>query len=164
MRKVNLIKNVLTQPERKRLLQDIKPFLKEFGPDWPGRQSNANLHLYSQFEEILKRFLLIAQRVIGEELMWGPREEGPVSFFTETNGTKESMHWHTHNSHYTGVYYIKTFPFFSNGTLFRDGFFKAPQNSLIIFPSSLEHTSPRSPLPFKRYSMGLNFIRIYNEV
>ena len=159
MNKILLTKDVLTEYQRKGLLKDLKPFLKDFGPNWPGRQSNSDLHLCSQFDGIFKQFLLIAEKVVVKKLRWGAGN-GTVSFFNETYGRKEDMYWHSHPSDFSGVYYIKTFPFFSNGTLFRDGFFKAPQNSLIIFPSYLKHTAPSSPLPFKRYTMGLNFMKV----
>ena len=161
MNEVFLTKDVLTEPQRKRLLEDLQPFLKDF-PGWPGKQSNQNLHLCSQFDAIFKRFLEIATGMVGEALRWGS-EEGTVSFFNETTGRKKDIAWHSHPSDFSGVYYIKTFPFFSNGTLFRDGFAKAPQNSLLIFPSHLEHTAPSSPLRFKRYTMGLNWLKLNQE-
>ena len=59
------------------------------------------------------------------------------------------------------VYYLKTLPFFSNGTLFEDGFVRAPQNSMIIYPSTVLHATPMYPFPFiDRYvmSIDLNFM------
>ena len=161
MNEIFLTKDVLTEPQRKKLLEDLKPFLKDF-PGVPGRQSNQDLHSCSQFNSIFERFLTIATRMVGEALRWGAKRE-TVSFFNETIGKKEDITWHSHPSDFSGVYYIKTFPFFSNGTLFRDGFFEAPQNSLIIFPSGLEHTAPSSPLRFKRYKMGLNWMKLNQE-
>ena len=75
-----------------------------------------------------------------------------------TNGNKDIIAWHNHTSDYTLVYYMKTFPFFSNGTLFREpiGFVKAPQNSLILFPGRLEHTAPSSLFRFSRYTVAIN--------
>ena len=77
-----------------------------------------------------------------------------------TNGEKEQINWHTHpNSDVSLVYYMDIpLPFFSNGTLFRDKFIKVPQNSLLLFPSSMEHTAPPSPLRFDRYTMALSLI------
>ena len=52
---------------------------------------------------------------------------------------------------------MKIFPFFSNGTLFKDyGLVKAKQNSLMIFDPTLEHTTPSSPLPLERYTWALD--------
>ena len=58
---------------------------------------------------------------------------------------------------YSCVYYMKMFPFFSNGTLFKDyGLVKAKENSLLCFPSHLDHSTPSSPLRFKRYSWAMD--------
>ena len=47
--------------------------------------------------------------------------------------------------------------FVGNGTLFEDGFVRAPQNSMIIFPAHLLHTTPKYWFPFvDRYVMSLN--------
>ena len=49
------------------------------------------------------------------------------------------------------------FQFFSNGTLFKDyGLVKAKENSLLCFPSHLDHSTPSSPLRFKRYSWAMD--------
>ena len=78
------------------------------------------------------------------------------------------LNWHSHypkdNVSFASVYYIKTIPFFSNGTLFEDGFVRAPQNSMIIFPAHLLHTTPKYSFPFMdRYVMSLN-LNIRNSV
>ena len=72
------------------------------------------------------------------------------------------MNWHHHYIYedvsFTAVYYLKTLPFFSNGTLFEDGMVRAPQNSMIIFPAHLLHKPPTNPFPFiGRYVMGIDF-------
>ena len=52
------------------------------------------------------------------------------------------------------------FPFFSNGTLFKDyGLVKAKQNSMLLFPSHLDHATPSSPLRFKRQTWAINLNR-----
>jgi hypothetical protein len=50
---------------------------------------------------------------------------------------------------------MKTYTPFDSGTNFRDGFVRAGQNSLLIFPSSLDHTVPSSLFRFKRYTMAM---------
>ena len=78
------------------------------------------------------------------------------SWVNWTNGSKKDIAWHIHPSQYSLVYYMKTpLPFFNNGTLFRKGLFKAPQNSIIVFPGSMEHTAPSSPFRFNRYSLAM---------
>ena len=43
-----------------------------------------------------------------------------------------------------------------SGTQFRGEFVKAPQNSLIVFPSHLYHAAPRGMLFLERYSLALD--------
>ena len=59
---------------------------------------------------------------------------------------------------WVAVYYIKTQPYFDNGTEFEHGVIKTPQNSLLLFPASLNHTAPTSPFRFDRYTMALDLI------
>ena len=71
------------------------------------------------------------------------------------------MNWLSHypSKHVwaVAVYYIKTLPFFSSGTLFEDGFVRAPQNSMIIFPAHFLHATPTYPFPFiDRYVLSIN--------
>ena len=154
---IHLIKNILKEEERKKLIKDCKPLLLDLGPDFPGKQSQPlrpKLSFWQpelQFERIHKIFLSHAENVIKESLEWD------ISWFFFTKGKIKNNHWHNHPVDYAGVYYMKTFPFFSNGTLFKDRFIKAPQNSLLIFPGHLYHTAPSSPLPFDRYTMSLNW-------
>ena len=70
---------------------------------------------------------------------------------------KEDIFYHQHTSDYSCVYYIKTLPYFNSGTLFKDyGFVRAKQNSLILFPSHLYHSTPGSIFRFKRYTMAFD--------
>tara|TARA_X000000950_G_scaffold275765_1_gene362636 strand:- start:822 stop:1322 length:501 start_codon:yes stop_codon:yes gene_type:complete len=147
-----VIKNVLTSDQRKRLIKECKPYLKDFGEDFPGRQSSPLLFNHPQFKWAHKLFHEIASKELRIPLQWD------CSFFNETNGNKKSIMWHNHPVDYVGVYYMKIpFPFFSNGTLFEEGLVKAPQNSLLLFPGHIRHTCPTSPLRFKRYTMALNW-------
>ena len=147
---IHLIENILKEEERKKLIKDCKPLLLDLGPDYPGKQSPP-LQPELQFERIHKIFLSNAENVIRESLEWD------ISWFLLTHGKRKNIYWHNHPVDYAGVYYMKTFPFFSNGTLFKDRFIKAPQNSLLIFPGHLYHTAPTSPFSFDRYTMSLNW-------
>ena len=63
-----------------------------------------------------------------------------------TQGKKDQVLMHYHPVDYVGVYYMNSFPYFKNGTLFeQDGFVEAPLNSMVLFPGHLVHTAP----PFK---------------
>ena len=147
---IHLIENILKEEERKKLIKDCKPLLLDLGPDYPGKQSSP-LQPELHFEWIHKIFLSNAENAIKKSLEWD------ISWFLLTHGKRKNICWHNHPVDYAGVYYMKTFPFFSNGTLFKDRFIKAPQNSLLIFPGHLYHTAPTSPFPFDRYTMSLNW-------
>ena len=42
-------------------------------------------------------------------------------------------------------------------SVFEDGFYRSPQNSIIIFPSATQHAMPTYPFPyFKRYSLAMD--------
>ena len=149
-----LIKNVLTSDQRKRLEKECKPHLKDWGEDYPGIQTQRFFANSPQFKWAHKIFNEIASKELRIPLRF------ECSFFAESNGNKESILWHDHPVDYVGVYYMKIpFPFFSNGTLFKEGFVKAPQNSLLLFPGHLMHSIPTSPLRFKRCTMSLNWNR-----
>jgi|10_taG_2_1085330.scaffolds.fasta_scaffold17268_5 hypothetical protein len=155
-----IVENVLTKKERKKLIKDCKPFLRDKGPKFPGLQSDFVQREgcgFSQFESVHTKFLDIAQTAVDTKLKWD------VSWFVFTKGIIENNGWHTHPVDYVGVYYMQTFPFFSNGTLFKEGLFKVPQNSLLIFPGHLEHAAPSSPLPFERYTLALNWNKYYDR-
>ena len=157
--RIHIIENVLTKEERKKLLEDSKKYLLDID-SWPGRQTQS-LKSYAEFKWVEDRMIDAAKRRIG-------RVKVNKFWINETNGNKKDIYWHDHidqyRSDYASVYYIKSIPFF-NGTLFEDQFIKAPQNSLLLFPSHLKHTAPSlpryNPLRMKRYTLSLNFNKIY---
>ena len=165
---VKVIKNVLTNDERKKLLKDIQPLLVDgtklamatLGANYyehpllrfPGKQTYDTLHLHPKCIPILNYMVELVNKEMGKNLML------IKAWANWTNGKKKDMGWHDHRNdgEYAAVYYMKTFPLFSNGTLFRDGLVKAPQNSMLVFPAELEHTAPSSPLRFGRYTLAMN--------
>ena len=147
---IHLIKNVFTNKQRRKLLKDCQPLIVDMGPQFPGRQTYAELHLHPDFTSSMNDILGIVYKEIGLSLVISK------SWANWTNGNKKDIAWHIHHSQYSLVYYMKTpLPFFNNGTLFRKGLFKAPQNSIIVFPGSMEHTAPSSPFRFNRYSLAM---------
>jgi len=147
---IHLIKNVFTNKQRRKLIKDCQPLIVDLGWQFPGRQTYPTLHLHPDFTSSMNDILGIVYKEIGLSLVISK------SWVNWTNGEKEQINWHTHPSQYSLVYYMKTpLPFFSNGTLFRKGLFKAPQNSIIVFPGSMEHTAPSSPFRFNRYSLAM---------
>ena len=161
MKKV--IKNIFTNDERKKLLEDVKPLLVD-GPalaafynfgSLPGKQTHDTLQLHPDFKSTINYMVELVSKEMGKKFILDK------AWANWTNGDKKDICWHTHPCDYSVVYYMKTFPLFSNGTLFRDGLVKAPQNSILVFPANLDHTAPSSPLRFDRYTMALN-LNVYN--
>ncbi len=153
------IENVLTEEERKKILTDSKKYLLKIDDTFPGKQTDS-LKPYPEFNWVEERMIKAATKVIG-------RVRVNRFWVNWTNGNKKDIGWHNHIDHYptdyASVYYLKSIPFF-DGTLFEDQFIKAPQNSLLIFPSHLFHTAPSSfrynPFRMDRYTMSLDFSKI----
>ena len=159
------IHNVLSNDERKKLIKDVQPFLmdseqlgKYYNTNrvYPGKQTDDVLHLEPKFASVTEKMLDKINKEIKVDL------QVYQSWVKWSNGRENQMNWHEHQElnqgiSFAAVYYIKTIPFFSSGTLFKDGFVRAPQNSMIIFPAHLLHTTPKNLFPFiDRYVMGLN--------
>ena len=161
---IRVIKNIFTEDERLEILKSIKPFLVDaewlslscFGvPDKiPGKQSYPTLQhspdfkwIYDRFDEIIKEKLNLDLDLYSSWVNW-------------TDGRMEHINWHSHDKDYASVYYIQV-PRFINGTLFKNKFYRSPQNSMILFPGHLEHTAPISPFrwisKYERYTMAMDY-------
>ena len=146
--------NVLSDRDRRDFIKKSIPYLRR-KEGHPAEQTHANLHLEKDFGKYGQVMHRAAEKAIGQNLKIG------LSWVLRTTGRKEDMNWHNHhNIHlfdYSLIYYMRSF---RSGTLFREGFVKAKQNSLLIFPSEIEHTTPSSFFHFDRYtfSMDFNFI------
>ena len=167
------IHNVLSNDERKKLIKDVQPFLRDskqiniqennssMEKYFPGKQSHSVLHLNIEFVPVMNKIRDKIKKEIKLDL------EIVRSWVLWSNGRKDQSKWHHHylpedpyydDASFSSVYYLKTLPFFSNGTLFEDGMVRAPQNSMIIFPAHLLHKPPTNPFPFiERYVMGIDF-------
>ena len=153
------IYNVLSNNERKKFIKDIKPFLRQHedvnNNFYPGKQTPANLHEQPMFASLMNNIIDKIKKEIKLNL------EIRRSWVKWSNGREDQMNWHSHYPlqpvSFAAVYYLKTLPFFSNGTLFEDGFVQVPQNSMIIFPAHLMHSTPKYPFPFiDRYVLSIN--------
>ena len=165
------IHNILSNEERKKLIKDVQPFLMDReqmnihynNTDfYPGKQTDDLLHLKPEFTSLMKKIIDKIKKEIKLDL------EVRRSWVKWSNGREDQMNWHHHYIYedvsFAAVYYLKTLPFFSNGTLFEDGLVRVPQNSMIIFPAHILHTTPNNPFHFiDRYvmSMDLNFSNSY---
>tara|TARA_B100000287_G_scaffold58288_1_gene51227 strand:+ start:251 stop:802 length:552 start_codon:yes stop_codon:yes gene_type:complete len=176
MDKIYVIKNVLKEKERKKLLEDSIHLLvgtKELreifktNSEYPGKQTAPDLHKRPEFQPLMEKIASQAGAKIS--LNSGRTHitlEMKAAWVNWTNGTNKDICWHNHSRYdYSIVYYLKTFPFFSNGTLFREpiGFIKAPQNSMLVLPGHLDHTAPTSPFRFNRYTVAID-LNIPNNI
>ena len=152
MYKIHQIEDVFSNKKRKKLIKDCQPLLKDLGEGYPGRQTYGDLYLHPDFISPINHILKIILKKTKLDLVIDNKV-----WINWTNGKNKDFSWHDHPSDYALVYYMKIpLPFFSNGTLFEDGFVRAPQNSMIIFPAHLLHTAPTSPFRFDRYTMAIN--------
>ena len=163
---IKIVKNILTNKERKQLIKYSKPLLLtgeqlnlRKGPlEYPpSKQTLANLHKNDKFKPVIRKLL----HRIAIEMGPGLELVTDKIWVNWNSGKKEEQCWHTHVSEYALVYYIRTVPFFNSGTQFKHKFVRAPQNSLMIFSGDMEHTVPSYPFYFGRYtlSMEINIIR-----
>ena len=156
------IDNILDNKFRKSVLERSKKYLKSqeefpagtFKVDsvLPGKQTPPDLHMKLDYGPLL---LSAIRKSIG--INFTIRK----SWVNWTNGDKKDICWHIHpDADYSAVWYLKTpLPFFNNGTLFKGGLFKSPQNSVLIFPADIIHTAPPSPFRLDRYTLGMDLMR-----
>ena len=162
MTEVNIIQNIFSKDERKDLLEKSKPLLRDSryystdgqtaeGFEW-FRLTGASMYTYPYLKFYHDRITKLIREKIGLNLaIMG-------SWMNLTDGRRKEIKWHNHAGFdYTGVYYLKTVPFLNSGTLIKDyGFVRSPQNSLLILPANIDHTSPAFPFRFKRYTYAFN--------
>ena len=152
-----IINNVLTNKERKDLIKFSQPYLKNFGPDYPGKQTDGDISKYFPFKDIHYKILSICTKKLKLSL------EISRSWINLTNGRKGETYWHNHPSDYTLVYFIQTLPFFNSGTLLREKFIRVKQNGIVLFTGKTEHAAPSYPFPFfDRYSLAMELNIISN--
>ncbi len=159
---IHIINDIFTEEERLHLLEDVEPllvdgdslamfYLKEKGR-LPGRQSHSTFHLNPDFKWVHDRFMNNIEQKTNLHL------QIVTSWVNYTDGSQK-LNYHIHrDGDYCVVYYLKTFPFINSGTKFEKKFVRVPQNSLLLFPCNLRHTSPNSIFRYKRYTIAL----IYN--
>ena len=170
--RINIVENVFTKDQREKLIEDSHPFFRDGneyasiltskynsgygvgyqeGFNW-FKITNSELQCHPGFSWAHKIILSKIKKVTGIDY------QVIRSWMNMSNGDREVHVWHNHEEYdYSCVYYMKMFPFFSNGTLFKDyGLVKAKENSLLCFPSHLDHSTPSSPLRFKRYSWAMD--------
>ncbi len=162
---IHLLKNVFTEEEREKMLKNSKPLVVDahvlslqtgLRHNVPNNQSNPTVHLHPDFKWVYDRFLKIIKEKLDLDLVVD------TSWVNEADGT-QIRNWHSHEpADYASVYYMKTNRLLNNGTQFKDKFFRAPQNSLIVFPAHLLHSTPINNIllrfwRYSRYTLATDF-------
>ena len=157
-----VVNNLFTPEFRNNLIEELKPLLVDgstmatfyqFNGRIPGRQTHSTLHLHPNFKEVLESITEHVTNSLRKDVkisrMWG----------LWIDGKKEHMNWHNHSPEdYSAIYYLKVPPFIRNGTIFEDrGLVRADENSLLIFPSNLNHTSPSYFWKGDRYVISADY-------
>lgn len=146
----HIIKNVLTDNERKKLIKDCQPYLLDgkilnlkFGGNYPGRQTENFIYDIPCFKDPIDKIGREIGRVLEKDLVL------KRVWINWTNGELKNIAWHNHpNADISAVYYMTKY---TCGTQFEDSFVKAELNSLLVFPSNLLHTAPASSFRYERY-------------
>jgi len=147
---VRIYKNILLKKDRLKLLKFIKTVVKNLGPNFPGLQTDPNLHTH---KEILFLLRTIKKHLKGYTIQkcWANFSEGNY------------MNWHAHpECDISMVYYLKNKS--DIGTVFKKqglgvNVKKCPENSLLIFNSKLVHSVPYH-LKEDRYSIAFDLTKI----
>ena len=104
---IKVIKNVLTNEERKKLLEDVQPllvdgesiYLGDFNKSYPGKQTHPTLHLHPDFIPTLNYMVELVSKEIGKNLTLHSASA------KWTNGKRKDINWHIHSGiDYAAVY------------------------------------------------------------
>ena len=151
---MKLHKDILTEKERKKLLNFVKTQVKDFGPKAPGLQSTMDLHTHKQTQNFFKILLDKYFKGLTIENAWANYTKG------------DEFNWHNHPTcHLSAVYFLQNPD--SLGTIFRNQeyeyydkiiFTKCPENSLLVFEGGRVHSQPISPKKINRYTIAVDLI------
>ena len=147
---MKLYKNILTKKERLSLLKFAKTKVIDLGPNFPGLQSKPDFHTYKEMNILLDK---IKKHYTEYKInkCWANFSSG------------DYISWHSHPSNVpmSMIYFIKN-PYNLGPFFKRDQFevfvSKCPENSLILFDSSLIHSVP-CHLKADRYSIAFDLAR-----
>jgi hypothetical protein len=144
------INDVLSQKERKKLLNLCRPLVKDT-PGYPAKQSDEFLHLNPRVRKYINIFNQKISNRLSKQIYF------QKVWVNEDRGYKRDVYWHNHSFDLAAVYYLKTIPLINSGTLFQDKFVRCKQNSILIFPGHLIHGTPSYPFHWiKRYSIAMD--------
>ena len=113
----HIIKNILTDNERKKLIKDCQPYLLDLGKEFPGRQTEKFIYDIPCFKDPIDKMGKAIGTVIKKDLILRR------SWINWTNGNAKDIAWHNHpDSDISAVYYMTKY---TCGTQFKDSFIKA---------------------------------------
>jgi len=147
------VNNIIPEEKRTILLNFLKPLHKNLGENFPNLQTLPDLHHLKEMN-----FFILKVRDI---FLDHHPEHSPCDILgcwsNWTDGT--SLNWHNHpEAAFSIVYYLKNKD--KIGTAFKDNEKESqrerPENSLIIFPSSISHSMPRTSQVIDRYSIAID--------
>tara|TARA_Y100001963_G_C6644344_1_gene382560 strand:+ start:293 stop:799 length:507 start_codon:yes stop_codon:yes gene_type:complete len=157
--KFHSISNIFSDDERNEFIKKVQPYLIDY-TEWnkisgirlEGKQTDSDLYKNKIFSFYYIRFLDALKKTIGCEF------EIEKSWINYHDGKRKELCWHLHpGCSHVAVYYLKTNRFFNSGTMFKGiGFIKSKQDSLLLFPSHLEHSVPLYKFGFSRYTLSMN--------
>jgi hypothetical protein len=142
-------RNVLTEEERVKLLEDSKNHLKTVSPRHPGLQTHADLNKKLYYENYLTLIKLLKRSgSTNIHKCWVNYSEYGLGQTT----------WHKHECKLTSIYYLENPE--NIGTIFRhkgkEFRIDVPTNTLMIIPGSLEHTGPYTYVSNPRYTLTID--------
>lgn len=154
---IKVYKNVLTDSERKVLVESSKKYLKKISPSHPGLQSVNYLDKLFKINQDKDASFLIDKLIKKSKLNNLKMQDCWVNY---VDFTEKIPCWHMHeNIKKSLVYYLDSPE--NIGTKFRvDGkecLIGGIENSMVIFDSHMEHTAPYN-ISSSRLSLAMDFV------
>ena len=148
--KIKPYKNILTESERLKLLEFVKIVVVDLGENYPGLQTNDAFHIYPKMKNLLNNIKKFHKdyKIIR---CWANFSKG------------DFISWHNHiTSDISMVYFLENKcnmgPMFKIKEGIEVMITKCEENSLLVFPSNLVHSSPVH-LPENRYSIAFEAVK-----
>jgi|TARA_B100000035_G_scaffold282146_1_gene263531 hypothetical protein len=154
---IKVYKNVLTDSERKILVESSKKYLRKISSDHPGLQSLNYLDRLFKINQDKDAFFLIDKLIKRSKLNNLKMQDCWVNY---TDLNRKYTCWHVHeNIKKSLVYYLDSPE--NLGTIFRVGCkecqISGMENSMIVFNSDIEHTVPYN-ISLPRLSLAMDFV------
>ena len=155
---MEIYKDILSEEERRNILKFVKTKVKELGEDFPGLQSDPNLHTLKEFKVFLKR---IKKYLNGYKIQkcWANYSCGDYISFHKHKAT--SMVYFLENKSNIGPMFLeksKSRSPLSWDSLFQVNMSQCPENSLLIFDRDVIHSVP-CHLKEDRYSIAIELMK-----